>query len=265
MDARTNDDAVTAALEAERRLLATRLQNTLINQINLVLAQINAYEQAASREAQMNLAVLGTLVRQLLQQAYDLEASLNPTTLEALGLEPALENLANRHRRANGVTVNLLLPHLRQRPPARIELALFRATQDITEYAIFQANASQIEIELSHTNEGYQLRIAHNGRLLDDGGLHATQQRIRRQGGQLTFQPGQVATITFPTETQADLTEREMTVIRLVAEGLTNAEIAAQLELRPRTVKFHLDNIYSKLGVTTRTAAAILALRQGWV
>jgi DNA-binding NarL/FixJ family response regulator len=56
-----------------------------------------------------------------------------------------------------------------------------------------------------------------------------------------------------------------MEVIQLLTEGLSNKELAQALFISPRTVNFHLDNIYSKLGVSSRTEAAIYALRQGWV
>jgi DNA-binding NarL/FixJ family response regulator len=56
-----------------------------------------------------------------------------------------------------------------------------------------------------------------------------------------------------------------MEVIQLLAEGLSNKEIAGLLFISPRTVNFHLDNIYSKLGVSSRTEAVIYALRHGWV
>lgn len=52
------------------------------------------------------------------------------------------------------------------------------------------------------------------------------------------------------------LTPREMEVLALVAEGLTNAQIAQRLVVSQETVKFHLRNIYQKLGVSTRTEAA---------
>ncbi len=51
------------------------------------------------------------------------------------------------------------------------------------------------------------------------------------------------------------LSARELEVLRLVAEGLTNRDIAARLSLSDRTVQHHLENIFSKLGVSTRAAA----------
>lgn len=60
----------------------------------------------------------------------------------------------------------------------------------------------------------------------------------------------------------ADLTPREREIVELVAEGKTNGQIAAQLWVAPSTVKKHLENIYAKLGVGRRTAAATL-LRSG--
>ncbi len=57
-------------------------------------------------------------------------------------------------------------------------------------------------------------------------------------------------------ENENALTEREETILALVAEGKTNAQIGAALSLSENTVKFHLKNLFSKLGVTNRTEAA---------
>ena len=58
----------------------------------------------------------------------------------------------------------------------------------------------------------------------------------------------------------AGLTVREVEVLRLVAEGLTDAQAAERLSLSPRTVSQHLRSIYNKLGVSTRGAATRFAL-----
>jgi len=58
-----------------------------------------------------------------------------------------------------------------------------------------------------------------------------------------------------------DLTEREREVLALMIEGLNNVQIAGKLVVSPSTIKSHVSNILSKLGVTSRTEAVTLALR----
>ena len=66
---------------------------------------------------------------------------------------------------------------------------------------------------------------------------------------------------SHPPTPGLDLTERERTVLTLMVEGLNNTQIAARLTVSPSTVKSHVSNILSKLGVTSRTEAVTLALR----
>lgn len=60
-----------------------------------------------------------------------------------------------------------------------------------------------------------------------------------------------------------DLSERELEVLRLLATGLTNTEIAGKLFLSEGTVRNYVSAIFDKLGVADRTQAAILAIRHG--
>jgi NarL family two-component system response regulator LiaR len=62
-----------------------------------------------------------------------------------------------------------------------------------------------------------------------------------------------------------DLTDRERVVLALMVEGLNNTQIAVRLSVSPSTIKSHVSNILSKLGVASRTEAATLALRNGLV
>jgi DNA-binding NarL/FixJ family response regulator len=65
---------------------------------------------------------------------------------------------------------------------------------------------------------------------------------------------------------QADgLTDRELTIVKAVARGLSNSAIASDLWITEQTVKFHLTNIYRKLGVANRTEAARWAFTHGVV
>jgi DNA-binding NarL/FixJ family response regulator len=63
----------------------------------------------------------------------------------------------------------------------------------------------------------------------------------------------------------AGLTERELVIVRAVARGLSNEAIAKELWVAEQTVKFHLTNIYRKLGVANRTEAARYAFERGLV
>lgn len=67
-------------------------------------------------------------------------------------------------------------------------------------------------------------------------------------------------TVTSPPVYPADLTKREVEVLRLVAQGLTDAQVAEHLVISPRTVNTHLKAIYSKIGVSSRSAATRYAM-----
>ncbi len=70
---------------------------------------------------------------------------------------------------------------------------------------------------------------------------------------------------TADSEILHDLSERELDILRLIARGLTNADIAARLFLSEGTVRNYVSQVLAKLGVTDRTQAAVIALRHGLV
>lgn len=61
------------------------------------------------------------------------------------------------------------------------------------------------------------------------------------------------------------LSERERQVLQLVADGLTNAEAAAELGIAPATLKTHLDRVFERTGTSRRSAAVAVAVRRGWI
>lgn len=95
--------------------------------------------------------------------------------------------------------------------------------------------------------------------------------RVVHQGGSL-LQPvvasrllNQIATPS-PGETPVEeLTQREQEVLQLLAQGKQNKEIAAELAITERTVKFHISSILGKLGAGNRTEAVRIALQEGLV
>lgn len=64
-----------------------------------------------------------------------------------------------------------------------------------------------------------------------------------------------------PSATAEPLTRREHEIVMLVAEGLTNAQVAERLSISPGTVRRHLENVFTKLDVHTRTAAVAHLVR----
>jgi DNA-binding NarL/FixJ family response regulator len=83
-------------------------------------------------------------------------------------------------------------------------------------------------------------------------------------GGKLLARAAQYPAST-ETTLAANLSERELEVLQLLAQGLTNAEIAERLYLTRGTVRNYVSSILNKLGVEDRTQAAILAIRHGLV
>jgi DNA-binding CsgD family transcriptional regulator len=114
----------------------------------------------------------------------------------------------------------------------------------------------------------YERRVAIARDLLDEPTFNAAW-----EGGRATIiaheSPSPAHETTHKTtesrQRRAGLTPREADVLRLVAQGLTDAQIAEHLVISPRTASSHLSSIYSKLGVSSRTAAARFAIEHGLV
>lgn len=68
-----------------------------------------------------------------------------------------------------------------------------------------------------------------------------------------------------PEPPDESLSPRELEVLRIAATGQTNKEIARDLAISPRTVQVHLANIFSKLGVGSRTEAVLYGIKRGWI
>ncbi|MBM3119916.1 MAG: response regulator transcription factor [Chloroflexi bacterium] len=74
-----------------------------------------------------------------------------------------------------------------------------------------------------------------------------------------------LGTITSSEKDLGPPTEREVEIIKLAAQGLTNRKIAKQLFISERTVQSHLAAVFKRFGVESRTQAVLSALRNGWI
>jgi DNA-binding NarL/FixJ family response regulator len=90
-------------------------------------------------------------------------------------------------------------------------------------------------------------------------GMRPLMERVSDRLGRVPAQPA--ATPTYP----GGLTAREVEVLRLVASGKTNLEIAEELVIAEGTARRHVANIYEKIGAANRVEAATYAARQGLV
>jgi DNA-binding NarL/FixJ family response regulator len=122
-------------------------------------------------------------------------------------------------------------------------------------FALLEAGAAGYMLkDISSSELIAAIRAVHRG----DNVLHPqvalkVMQRFRNPG-----KPGE----GHPAE---QLTDRELEVLKLAAQGKSNKEIAESLVLSVRTIEAHLGNVFNKLGVGSRTEAVILALKKGWV
>ena len=76
---------------------------------------------------------------------------------------------------------------------------------------------------------------------------------------------GALATPRITADVEVPLTQREGEVLRQLANGLTNKQIAEALQISYETVKEHVQHVLRKIGVTDRTQAAVWAVRKGLV
>jgi two-component system, NarL family, response regulator LiaR len=85
---------------------------------------------------------------------------------------------------------------------------------------------------------------------------------LQHVGRQQKFVNASVANTIAQVE---ELTDRELEVLHLLAKGMPNKEIAAQLIISERTAKFHVNSIMGKLGATNRTEAVVMAAQRGLI
>ena len=88
---------------------------------------------------------------------------------------------------------------------------------------------------------------------------------IRTVASGEVFLPKRIKAIYDDRKKRPSLSEREIEIVRLVAKGFSNDELAERLHLSPDTIKAHLRHIYEKLGVESRVEAVTVAMRTGLV
>ena len=159
------------------------------------------------------------------------------------------------------VLMDLLMPEmdgiaataaLKERWPDIEVVALTSFIEEDKIHGALQAGATGYLLkDAAATEVAAAIRAAHHGEMhLDPAVVRRLAESLRAPTREKPIEP---------------LTEREREVLGLVAQGKANKEIARQLEISERTVRTHVSSILGKLGLASRTQAALYALREGLV
>jgi two-component system NarL family response regulator len=117
----------------------------------------------------------------------------------------------------------------------------------------------------SEDNVVRAMQAGAHGYLLKGASRTALTDAIVRVHAGLRYIPPDLADRVLPRPAEESLSEREVEVLNAIAGGMNNKEIAEELGIAESTVKGHLNHVFSKLGVTDRTKALVLAVRRGLI
>jgi non-specific serine/threonine protein kinase len=205
--------------------------------------------------------------------------------LTSLGWVALVQNDANRTRTSftEGLELSQEIGAKEAVPEILEGLACFAGTLGEAHRAATLLGAAQA------MREATGLQQEPSAHALEEAYLSAARSRLNEESWEAAFEVGQAMSLdeaaeyamsvdqqpaTLPSATEspvsppaseypAGLTAREVEVLSLVARGLTSAQIAKELFVSPRTVHTHLNSVYHKIGVNSRSAATRYALKQG--
>jgi len=280
-------------IERERSRIARDLHDGASQQIAYVLHKLELIQRSLEKQPPPQVLPEVKQAHSVLQNCLnDLRhsiASLLPAQVEERGLVAALKALideyslehANIHLVYDIDELYLL--------PFRLEAPIYRMLQEALSNVFKHAYATDVTIRIHIVGGALVVEVDDNGigfqpeQVVSDVGngyrdaagvvhvgLSSMRERVQDAGGswEIQSQPGHGTTVRsrFPLIGPApSLTQRELDVLRLVTEGLSNRQIAQRLTISSETVKTHLHHIMQKLQVKDRTQAAVLAARQGWL
>ncbi len=196
-------------------------------------------------------------IRQFLEGAEDIEvvaeAADGATALQAV--ETMQPDVALLDVQMPGISGIEATRQIKVRFPKVRILILTAYDDDPYVYALLQAGADGYLLKTVEVDELVRaVRAVHRGEPVLSP--EVTQKVLRQLA---TGRPAGAA------EQIEVLTARELEILRLAAQGLTNKAIGQEIGISDRTVQGHLANIYGKLGVASRTEAVTEALKRGWI
>jgi DNA-binding NarL/FixJ family response regulator len=222
--------------------------SAVLKEIKLVLADDHAVVRSGTRE--------------LLEQEPDLkivgEASNGGEAVRlAQELQPDVLVIAVRMPKMSGVEATR---RIKAESPDMKVLVLTAHDDDEYVFALLQAGANGYLLKTAEIEE-----LVRAIRTVAAGQSALAPEVTGKVVAQFTSGKGLPDVLTDTQEDYDGLTERELGILELVGKGLSNKQIGKNLYISDRTVQAHLSNIFSKLGVNSRTEAVMYAVRKGWI
>ena len=205
---------ISMAEESERRRISSELHDGTIQ--NLVLARIHLANLRNSLETEATLGLADTineLLESSLQETRSLIFELSPPVLYELGLESAVEWLAEHYQQRTGVDVNITSDEGDIRLPEEMNIVLFQTARELLVNIAKHAQAQSVSVNWEHKDDCVVLSVQDDGvgfdatspstRLAGEGGfgLFAVRERLKLLGAEIDFQSsgqGTRVTVTAP-------------------------------------------------------------------
>ena len=197
--------------------------------------------------------------------------------LAFLDSEPDLEVVAEAEGGAQALELLARLASERRQPHVVVMDLQMEPLDGIESTRQIRSRYSDVEV-VALTSFGEEERVhaaleaGASGYLLKDSDADEVSAAIRAaHRGELPLDPAIARGLTASLRAEsgdgpdAELTARELEILRLLGAGKSNKEIAAELQISERTARTHVSNILGKLDLTSRTQAALWAVRQGLV
>ena len=207
-------------------------------------------------------AVVRQGTKQLLERYPDMEVIGEAADGEAAvslvkELKPAVVIMDVRMPRMSGIEATR---KIKADYPEVVVLVLTAHDDDEYVFALLEAGANGYLLKTAEIEELVKaVRAVHAGQSALDPSV------TRKVVSQFTSGKSLPDVMAQVSNEMDGLTGRELEVLQMVGQGLTNKEVAQRLYISDRTVQAHLSNIFSKLQVTSRTEAVMYGIRKGWI